>query len=88
MNISANLNLTLTHPTRLKGNSQSINIRNHKTTPRLGESESRRLPDLASRGVAMVSQGIAIQTSVSWLLDSLPNTYNFGNVLKRKRGKY
>jgi hypothetical protein len=36
-------------------------IRNRKTTPRLGESESRRLPDSASRGVDMVSRGVAIR---------------------------
>jgi hypothetical protein len=30
-------------------------------TPRLSESESRRLPDSASRGVAMVSRGVAIR---------------------------
>jgi hypothetical protein len=30
-------------------------------TPRIGESENRRLPDSASRGVAMVSPGVAIE---------------------------
>ncbi len=30
-------------------------------TPRLSKSESRRLPDTASHGVAMVSRGVAIQ---------------------------
>jgi hypothetical protein len=39
-------------PTRLVGKS---------LTPRLGESESRRLPDSPSRGVTMVSRGIAIR---------------------------
>jgi hypothetical protein len=38
-------------PTRLLGES---------LTPRLSESESYRLPDSASQGVAMVSRGVAI----------------------------
>ncbi len=36
-------------------------VRNPKTTPRLSGSGSRRLSDSASRGVAMVSRGVAIQ---------------------------
>ncbi len=35
-------------------------IRNRKTTRRLGESGSCRLSDSANRGVAMVSQGVEI----------------------------
>jgi hypothetical protein len=36
-------------------------IRNRRTTPQLGESESWRLSDSASRGFATVSRGVAIR---------------------------